>query len=211
VRTSHETRGRFDYGRYASNAQRVFRRKTAPGPKRMPRITVLHDISGSMGPANDPSQSQYHALRATMMLQRACELARTPFRLIAFDGSSSDLTHDTRDPERIRARIGELRSRGGTRLAPALRLALEAPTPRDERHAVIIYCDGHIVGPDATTCQALARAHPEVFILPVLIGPDVLDVEFDTAFGRSMLVPDSNDLPTVLRTWIATNLQGHGR
>lgn len=206
IRTSHETRGRFDYGRYASNAQRVFRRKSAPDKKRMPRITVLHDISGSMGNHSNPNASQYHAIRASMMLQRACELARTPYRLIAFDGAHNDLTTDTSDPERVRARISELRSRGGTRLAPALRSALEQPTPRDQRHAIIIYCDGEITNDDATRCNGLARAHPEVFILPVLIGPDASSATFERAFGRSMLVPNSNDLPKVLRTWIATNL-----
>lgn len=205
LRVSHESRGRFDYGRYATGAQRQFRYKHHKGKKELPRITLLHDNSGSMG-NHQPNNAQYHAVRATMMLQRACELSRTPLNVIAFNSRHSLVTTHLDDPETARGNIGGIRSTGGTNLAPALRNALALKHPSRKRHVIAIYCDGQIDKNDAIHCQRLAKEHPDTFILPILIGPSTRREQFDLAFGRSLQVSSADELATNLKTWVSANL-----
>lgn len=205
LRVSHESRGRFDYGRYATGAQRQFRYKQHKGKKELPHITLLHDNSGSMG-GHRPSDAQYHAVRATMMLQRACELSRTPLNVIAFHHSHSYVTNHLDDPEVARGKIGGIHSTGGTNLAPALRTALALKHPSRKRHVIVIYCDGQIDGRDATQCQRLAKEHPDTFILPILIGPGTRRDQFDHAFGRSLQVSSADELASKLKSWVSANL-----
>lgn len=205
LRVSHESRGRFDYGRYATGAQRQFRYKQHKGRKELPRITLLHDNSGSMG-GHRPTDAQYHAVRATMMLQRACELSRTPLNVISFHHNHSYVTNDHDDPEVARGKIGGIHSTGGTNLAPALRTALAHKHPSRKRHVIVIYCDGHIDTRDATQCQRLAKQHPDTFILPILIGPKTQAAQFDHAFGRSLQVHSADELASKLKSWVSANL-----
>lgn len=210
TRISHQSRGRFDYGRYAQGAQRPFRVKHQPTRRQVHTITVLHDISGSMGDADDPTSNQFAAVRATLMLHRACELARTPFRLIAFEDHFAVVVEPGDDPEHARAAIAALDSRGGTRLAPALTKALVEPWPSrtgtQSPHVILVYCDGGITPTDAEACRALARQRASVLVLPVLIGASVAHAAFEAAFGRVMNVPNVTTLAARLRAWVATYL-----
>lgn len=205
LRVSHESRGRFDYGRYATGAQRQFRYKHHKGKKELPRITLLHDNSGSMG-HHRPTDAQYHALRATMMLQRACELARTPLNVITFGSTHRLLTTAHDDPEKARGKIGGISSGGGTSLAPALRTALALKHPSRKRHVIVIYCDGQIDGRDADQCHKLTKEHPDTFILPILIGPGSRRTQFDHAFGRALEVKSADELASKLKSWVSANL-----
>lgn|GEM_PF-2200984 len=205
LRVSHESRGRFDYGRYATGAQRQFRYKHHKGKKELPRITLLHDNSGSMGD-HQPNNAQYHAVRATMMLQRACELSRTPLNVIAFNSSHAFVATHADDPEAARGAISGIRSMGGTALAPALHTALATTHPSRKRHVIVIYCDGQIDKNDAIHCQRLTKEHPDTFILPILIGPSTRREQFDLAFGRALEVRNADELAPKLKTWIAANL-----
>ena len=205
LRVSHESRGRFDYGRYATNAQRQFRFKNHKGKKVMPRITLLHDNSGSMG-FHRPGDAQYHAVRATMMLQRACELSRTPLNVIAFNHRHHLVTRAVDDPEKARGNIGGIRSTGSTSLAPALRTALTLKHPSRHRHVVVIYCDGHIDHRDAHQCRELAKNNPDTFILPILIGSSTNPTQFNAAFGRALEIKNADELATKLKSWVSANL-----
>lgn len=210
TRISHQSRGRFDYGRYAQGAQRPFRVAHQPTRRQLPTITVLHDVSGSMGDLDDPRSNQFAAVRATMMIHRACERARTPFRLIAFDTGFDVVVEPGDDPEHARAAIANLQSRGGTHLAPALAKALGEPWPsrstQQRPHLILVYCDGGIAHIDAQACRSLVRQNPSAFVLPVLIGTNVSDAGFQEAFGRALHVPDVTTLAARLRDWIGAHL-----
>lgn len=210
TRISHESRGRFDYGRFVQGAQRPFRAPHHPNRRATPDITVVHDISGSMGRADDPSSAQFAAVRATMMLHRACELSATTFRLIVFDDRHEAIIGPTDDPERARGAIAGIDSRGGTNLAPALAAALDRPMgnagPRPRPHVVIVYCDGFLTPSDASACQAAVRDHSGAFVLPVLIGSSVDEGGFAEAFGRFLRVEDVTALADRVRRWVTANL-----
>ena len=210
TRISHQSRGRFDYGRYVQGAQRPFRVAHQPNRRKMPNLTVLHDVSSSMADVDDPSSNQFAAVRATMMMHRACELARTPFRLITFGSWHHVLVEPTADPEAARAAIAGIRSAGGTSLAPALAAALSAPWTaplgKPRTHVVLVYCDGGIGEDDASMCREMAHDNPHAFILPVLIGAHVDETQFEIAFGRSLHAPDVSTLADRIRRWVAANL-----
>lgn len=205
LRVSHESRGRFDYARYASGAQRQFRYRKHPGKKEMPRVTLLHDNSGSIG-GHAPNAAQWHAVRATMMLQRACELSRTPLNVIAFNTTHAFIATHLDNAEKARGDIGGITSAGGTALAPALRTALATTHPSRKRHVIVIYCDGQINTDDAEWCKRLAHEHKDTFILPILIGPKTRRAQFEHAFGRALEVRNADELAAKLKGWVSANL-----
>ena len=211
TRIAHQSRGRFDYGRYAQGAQRPFRVAHQPTRRQMPAITVLHDVSDSMGEAHDPASNQFAAVRATMMIHRACEYARAPFRLIAFAAGFDVVVSPGDDPEHARGAIASLQSRGGTRLAPTLAKALSEPWPsrssKQRPHVILVYCDGRIDRADARACRSLVQQDPSAFVLPVLIGATISDTSFQQAFGRALHVPDVTTLAARLRDWMGTLIQ----
>ena len=196
--TSHRSKGRFRYDRYAQGAEKQFARKTVPSKPQATLIDLLVDVSASMA-----GERLECAAQGALLLTRAAALTGSRVRVTAFNKSFQEVVPVGSDFRAASHLIAGLSAGGGTRLFPALEhvLATSAARP-DEIHVVGVICDGDLSNPDYAACQDLvktARAQGVRFI-PILIG-DALQAQahWRQAFGAAVPCADLAALAAMLK------------
>lgn len=183
----HRSRGRFEYGRHAQGQSRAFSRR--PERREPPAlVTTLLDVSGSMNERGAVGREPLlvSAKRCVALLSAAAEMAGTHLRVILFrEEAGEPISSQDAGHERLRLAVASARAQGATRLAPALRAALEGvacggvPTASEGRHLIVVLSDGKLKGRDASRCQRLyrlARHGPGMpLVLPLLLGEAASD------------------------------------
>lgn len=196
-RVPHDTRGALSVGRYLDGQERVFRTRVTPQVARDLHVTWVVDRSGSMGVDGRMDA----AVTATLMGLRAAELAQVPVRVIAFDDAVEDTVMPTMPPAQAQAAVRLLSARGTTDLSPALHRALTGPRDPRARHLLVIICDGELDENDLQSATTLARAHPDVLILPVLIGEATeYAPAWRSAFGPLLIARDHTHLAQLIHS-----------
>ncbi len=205
-RTSHRSRGRFHYGRYAGGSERYFQQRTDPGRPAPFQLRLCVDLSSSMrGPGLQA------ATQATLTLVRAAHLARSRVTVIGFTHTPwTALPLDTPWPAAA-ALIQALRASGSTRLGPALHATLTLPTRHDERAVTIVITDGQLTDADARHCEGLLRPPgaptrtPAPEIIPILIGDATAGTAtFLRLFGHAHPVTDMPGMVQAVRSALTT-------
>lgn len=195
---AHESRGHLDFHRYLEGRQRLFRHKEVPEQARNVHVTWIVDRSGSMQIEGRMSS----AVQALFMGVRAAQLAQVPTRVLAFDEQVDEVVATGCRPDQAMAQIGQLYARGMTLLAPAMKRALSAPRQSGDQHVHIVICDGGLEPADMQACGRLAKAHPDVMVLPVLIGEaaegEILE-NWRRTFGVLLTAHDHTELAQVIR------------
>jgi hypothetical protein len=159
-----------------------------------------------MGSMEIPECAQYHAVRASMMIQRACELTGTPFEFITFNQEHHRVS--TPDAKLQRVMIARIASGGTTRLAPALRTAVIQPPQKHERHLILVYCDGILYDSDAQASRHVVKAAGnDTVIVPVMIGNEGNVEQFRSVFDRVLEVRNFADLPKLLRSYVRNEIR----
>ncbi|MBZ9752122.1 VWA domain-containing protein [Deinococcus sp. HMF7620] len=195
---AHDSRGHLDFHRYLEGRQRLFRQKEVPEQARTVQVTWIVDRSGSM----DHEGRMQSAVQALRMGVRAAQLAQVPTRVLAFDDQVEDVVTLRCRPEQAMTQVGQLSARGSTLLAPALKQALSTPRFPGDQHVHIVICDGGLEPSDMQACGRLIRGHPDVTVLPVLIGdatePELLE-QWRRTFGVLLAAHDHTQLAPVIR------------
>ena len=165
----HASRGALELGRYLEKRRKLFLQRTHPSRPAPLHLTWVIDRSGSMLAAN----RMRCAGEAARMGVRAAQLARVPVRVIAFDHEAEETVPFGLPAAEAQAAVMNIQARGSTCLAPALELALGGQRDPAARQVVLVISDGGLTEPDLLHCAALLRKHPDVLVLPVLIGEAV--------------------------------------
>jgi Mg-chelatase subunit ChlD len=197
---AHRSRGRFDYAREVAQRDRVFVQRVRPGRPEELAIAVLLDISASMfGERIDT------ALNATVLLSRACELAKTPMALATFGQQTRVVGDFGTAPDELRGSLESIELEDGTILHPAFKWGLELPS--QHRKLLIVISDGSLDDHDCQRCQTLQLEHRAVTVLPILIGADDSTAEqYRRTFNRVLEVDHLEELPKLIISWIRTQM-----
>ena len=211
----HRSRGELVLERALEGHERPFAHQSAPAPSRELAVLVLVDQSSSMGRRARAHSRISSAATATMLLERAAELAGIRLGIWGFTYGPMPAIHrplSTGVSETARRRIAGMDGYGvGTELAPVFRqavAALAACPPKAQRLLVVLH-DGELDAADA----ALVRAEVEtllrqrILLQPIFIGDDPQAVEANrSVFGRVLACPQVADLAPMLRAWLRATL-----
>jgi hypothetical protein len=172
------------------------------------------DESGSMGDGLLAGSRAWGAVRAAMLLDRACELAQVPLQIWGFeDGETPRVIRswsDAAGAAAARRRIAGITGRGGTQLAPILTAALMTLQQRPEQvRWLVLTLDGELADDDALRVRALlpAARRARIQVQPVFLGSDqgAIDTVRDLV-GSCLAAPSPADLTRKLRAWIRAAL-----
>lgn len=206
----HPSRGDLLIERAMVRSRRPFEHHQMPAPARSLAIQLLIDESGSMSSSAIVGTRAWGAVRAAMLLDRACELARVPLQLWGFE--ADDEPHvvrtwsDAMDDNAVRRRIAGITGRGGTLLAPVLTRAMAALQQRPEQLKwLVLAIDGELDCDDATEVRGILpvarRSH--IHVQPVFIGTDTGAIEtVRRLFGACLEAPSPAGLAQRLSAWI---------
>ena len=139
---SHTSRGRFDYGRFASGSEKSFRVRSEPQRPRATHLSLAIDVSGSM--RGEPLTLA--SVAATLLL-RAAQLADVQFDAWSFESYTTKLG-DSKNAPALKEALLRLSAQGGTLLAPALHSVVKHLAPPGDARIVVVLCDGELGSAD---------------------------------------------------------------
>lgn len=206
-RTSHRSRGRFEYGRYQQGAERYFQRKTRPDKPAPFQLRLCVDLSTSM---SGPRMTA--AREASLMLARAALLARSRLAVMGFTNDAHQVVPLDTPWEETTRRLYGMQASGTTLLGPALHHTLALPHRPDERVVILIITDGELLAHDARHCEYLLnppargrRLTPAPEIVPILIGEaGESAATFLEVFGAAHPVLALEDVTRAIRSALTT-------
>ena len=212
---SDRSRGRFSYPRFLAGEDRQFRRRTLPTRQRPVLLSVLADTSGS---TSQPwcDQTCILAVRAaTLAFSRAGMIAGQAAEVYTFDSLTTAVAGRDLSPRQAfeQVRRHPFVAGGGTRLAPALGLALSRPV-QGARHLVVIISDGQLTQRDQLDCQALlaqsgGHTSPRLAFLPLLVNTDLAALErWRQLFPQARAAHDPHALLNIARSLLNSLRQG---
>ncbi len=212
--TSDRSRGRFSYQRFLAGEDRQFRRRTLPTRQRPVLLTVLADTSGSTSGAWSGKTCIEGVAMICALFARAGMIAGQAAEVYTFDSQTRAVAGRGLSPKAAFERVQRhaFVAGGGTRLAPALGLALSRPV-QDARHLVVIISDGQLTQGDHLACQALLhrqeRASPSLALLPLVVNTDqqALD-QWRQLFPHARAAQDPDALVGVARSVLNSLQQG---
>ena len=210
----HPSRGELQVERAMVRSPRPFEHRQLPAPARSLAILVLVDESGSMGSGTVVGSRAWGAVRATMLLDRACELAHVPLQIWGFEAEEEPRVirtwRDTPDDEQVRRRVAGITGRGGTLLAPVLQRAVTALRQRPEHLKwLVTTLDGELDDEDARSVRALLplACRARIHLQPVFIGTDGGAIEtVRQLFGSCLEAPSPAGLARRLSAWVRAAL-----
>jgi hypothetical protein len=206
----HPTCGTFVLERAMVRAARPFDHRQTAAPARDVALLLLIDESGSMGDNWDEGNLIAGAIRATMLLARAAELAHITCGVWGFTDHAEPLVVQ---PLQQGIQPGSYRRIAGmdgfgecTWLSDVFHAAVEHLAQRTEPlKLLIVVHDGAIDPYDAERVQADVATLPKhgILLQPVLIGTDTQAMEANTkVFGHVLACPNIGDLAQRLSTWL---------
>jgi nitric oxide reductase activation protein len=191
-------------------APRPFDHQQAPAPARDSALLLLIDQSGSMGDNWDTGSLIAGALRATMLLARAAELADITCGICGFTDEPEPvvlqpLARGT--PPSTYRRIAGMDGYGdGTWFSDVFHHAVQQLAQRSEPlKLLVIVHDGAIVPDDAQRVQADVATLPKrgIVLQPVLVGTDTQAIDANThVFGHVLACPNVGELAQRLSAWL---------
>lgn len=211
----HRSRGELVLERALEGHERPFAFQSAPAPARKLSLLVLVDQSTSMGKRADARSRISSAVTATMLLNRAAELAGIRLGIWGFTAGPTSAMHRPISrgvSETARRRIAGMEGWGvATQLAPVFHQAVEAlaACPRDEHRLLVVLHDGELRPYDAAQVRAEVEtlAQQRILLQPVFIGDDPRAVDANRAvFGRVLACSQVEELPALLRAWLRATL-----
>lgn len=210
LKRPHRSRGMFNLERGLDGHERPFDYKQASAPASSVAILTLIDQSGSM----DGKRIQ-EAIAATMLLDRASELAGIAFGVYGFKDLDEPIIHrrlSTGNHPQSEEKIATIEVGGGTYLAPVLRQAVTDLLARSEQIKIlIIFHDGELLANDALEVkqqvQRLERIN-RFFLQPIFIADDAEAVEKNQdVFGHVLNCDRLEDLTIKLKVWLGALLK----
>jgi len=206
----HPTRGAFVLERAMVRASRPFDHRHAAAPARDVALLLLIDESGSMGDNWDERSLIAGAIRATMLVARAADLAQVICAIWGFTDQAEPLVVQ---PLRQGIQPGTYRRIAGmdgwgecTWLSDVFHAAVEHLAQRTEAlKLLIVIHDGAIDPSDAERVHADVATLPKrgIVLQPVLIGMDTQAADANTkVFGHVLACPDVRELAARLSAWL---------
>jgi hypothetical protein len=190
----HLSRGEFNFESYFGKRERIFDDKRVKRKEKVP-VSLLVDVSGSMGENNNPKTLQFHASQVALLLERACYLAGIEFTVTTFDRDAYEIRPKGMDHTQALSGLGKLGGNGGTRLESALKLL------KNTRNITLILCDGDLEDSDVHACKHLVTKLSRRHLMPVLLGDAISkEATFKTIFDRSLIVRKPEDLSSTLES-----------
>jgi hypothetical protein len=206
----HASRGTFVLERAMLRAARPFDHRQAPAASKEVAVLILVDQSGSMGDNWDTGSLIYGAIRTTMLVIRAAELADISCGVWGFTDEAEPLivrplTRGTQ--HHWHARIAGMDGFGdGTWLSDVFQAAVEHLAARSESlKLLVVLHDGAISADDAECVQRLAATLPKrrIVLQPILLGNDHQAVTSNTSvFGHVLVCPNIGELAQRISAWL---------
>jgi hypothetical protein len=206
----HPSRGEFVFERATlGQSLRPFDRQQAPGPSREIAVLMVVDETASMGTYQGDTSRMEQAIIATMLLNRAAELAQITFGVWGFTTGAPVIHRPLARGHRTdwQINIASMSAYGcATRLYPSFGAALDTLSScREQRKLLIVVHDGEI---DADDARRIRLRLPEVqqrgiLLQPIFVGTEQAVIDANRAvFGHVLACPSFHELSGKLSAWL---------
>ena len=210
IKRPHRARGELNLERALDGHQRPFDYKQAPAPARSVAILTLIDQSGSMD-----GQRINEARAATMLLDRASEIAGITYGVYGFEKVTQPIIHRSLNKENhslSREKIAGIRVGGSTYLTPVFKQAANDLLARSEQIKIlIIFHDGELCDYDAVQVKQQVEKLSKIerfFLQPIFIGNDLKAIKNNQKiFGHVLHCAQVEELNQLLRVWLRALLK----
>ena len=204
IKRPHQSRGVLNLERALDGHQRMFDYKQAPASARSVAILTLIDQSSSM-----EGKRIQEAIAATMLLDRASEIAGVTFGVYGFENIKKPIIHrqlDKGNHHLYRDKIAGINVNGYTYLSAVFAEATNHLLARNEQIKIlVIFHDGELSNNDAIAVKQQVNRLSKIdrfLIQPIFIGDDEKAVEKNKdIFGHVLHCHQVEELNQLLRVW----------
>ena len=181
-------RGRYRYDRDVTGSDRPFDLKVGTQEPGVTHLRLAVDVSGSMVAQGRMVQARRLMFIATYAAQKA----GVPLLAVAFDDDVQVLATPGTKPDTALNAVAALTERGGTTLAPALKVLWKPNLPG--KSVTFVITDGQLEHSDYLACAKLRAEHRGV-VVPVLLERDEsVRRAYEAAFGVCVMLQDPAEL-----------------